>query len=257
VLTCAAVKKSYSQPELDSLLAKSPARVGWDFSHMKTLRQPVPWEYTDVVARYVQPTDEVLDIGTGGGERFTGMAGLFGHGLGIDIDPGMVQVAAQNSLARNVDFVVSTERLEGIATSFHLILNRHAPLLLRAVADHLVPGGYFLTQQVGERNMANVRAALGQPVDDPPIERRDFAASGLSLIAFMEYDVEYVVLDIESLVFWLGALDMLHSDLDGLAGLASVEALNAILAGNVDDRGFVTNEHRYLAIAQAGVGRLP
>lgn len=28
----------------------------------------------------------------------------------------------------------------------------------------------------------------------------------------------------------------------------------AMLAGNVDERGFVTNEHRYLAVAQAARG---
>ena len=67
----------------------------------------------------------------------------------------------------------------------------------------------------------------------------------------MEYDVEYVVRDIESLVFWLNALfDPAHADVDGQLALASVATLNRVLAGNVDERGFVTNEHRYLAIAQ-------
>jgi hypothetical protein len=69
-------------------------------------------------------------------------------------------------------------------------------------------------------------------------------------IAFLEYDVEYVVRDIESLVFWLTALDPRHADLDGAAALADVTRLNRILRGNTDHRGFVTNEHRYLAIAQ-------
>ena len=56
--------------------------------------------------------------------------------------------------------------------------------------------------------------------------------------------------DIGSLIFWLRALDLLHADIDGCAALASAAMLNQILTANVDDRGFVTNEHRYLAIAQ-------
>jgi hypothetical protein len=44
---------------------------------------------------------------------------------------------------------------------------------------------------------------------------------------------------------------MPHADLDGSAALADVEVLNAILHSNVDERGFVTNTHRYLAVAQA------
>lgn len=76
--------------------------------------------------------------------------------------------------------------------------------------------------------------------------------AGLRPLAFGEYDAEYVVRDIESLAFWLSALDMLHSDVDGPAALASAATLDQVLPGNVDERGFVTNEHRYLAVAQAG-----
>ncbi len=63
--------------------------------------------------------------------------------------------------------------------------------------------------------------------------------------------------DIESLVFWLNALDAVHADIDGQAALASAAVLNWVLAGNVDERGFVTNEHRYLAIAQHVRERVP
>ena len=99
--------------------------------------------------------------------------------------------------------------------------------------------------------MACVKAALGAAAGPPPIQRQPIAASGLRLLAFMEYDVEYVVRDIESLLFWLNALDAAHADVDGRSALASAATLNRVLAGNVDTRGFVTNEHRYLAIAQA------
>jgi hypothetical protein len=124
------------------------------------------------------------------------------------------------------------------------------PLERRAIASHLGPHGHFITQQVGERNMACVRTALGLPAGEPPIRAGQVADARLRLISFREYDVEYVVRDIESLVFWLNALDLLHADLDGAAALASADALNAILARNVDERGFVTNEHRYLVVAQ-------
>jgi hypothetical protein len=99
--------------------------------------------------------------------------------------------------------------------------------------------------------MACVKAALGQAPGPAPIRRQEITASGLRLLAFLEYDVEYVVRDIESLVFWLNALDANHADVDGKSALASAVSLNRVLAGNVDERGFVTNEHRYLAVAQS------
>jgi SAM-dependent methyltransferase len=145
---------------------------------------------------------------------------LFGRGRGIDVDPEMVEQAQRSSAAPNVKFGVGSARLEGMTATFDLILNRHAPLELRAIAGHLKPGGYFITQQVGERNMAAVKAALGQPEGNPVIGKEEIARSGLRLLAFGEYDVEYVVRDIESLVFWLGALDVLHTGTDGSTALA-------------------------------------
>lgn len=239
-----------SQDELDELLATAKPRQGWDFSRMNVLRQPVPWEYSEVVARYLRPADLVLDIGTGGGERFRDLSSLFGHGLGIDVDPEMIRHAERPSAAPSVEFRVCSERLEDITSTFDLILDRHAPFQLDAIAEHLKPGGYFITQQVGERNMASVRTALRQPGTSAIIGTEQIANAGLRLLAFAEYDVEYVVCDVESLIFWLSALDLPHADLDGSTALASAATLNQILAGNVDDRGFVTNEHRYLAIAQ-------
>jgi SAM-dependent methyltransferase len=244
------MKQSYSQQELDDLLAATQPRVGWDFSRMNVVRPAVPWDYQDVVRQYARPSYDVLDIGTGDGARLRELAGSFGWGFGIDADIEMVRLAARTTDVPNVDFGVCSARLEGISATFPLIINRHAPLDLQAIASHLQPGGHFITQQVGERNMACVRAALGLPADEPPITAAQVTDAGLRLISFREYDVEYVVRDIESLVFWLKALDLMHADLDGGAALASADALNAVLADNVDGRGFVTNEHRYLVVAQ-------
>jgi SAM-dependent methyltransferase len=244
------VFESYSQEALEQVLAGVRARRGWDFSGMSEARQSVPWEYREVVLRYLRPSDTVLDIGTGGGERLRDLAGAFGSGLGIDVDPAMVRHATENSAMPNLSFRVGSDRLESVPETFDVIISRHAPFDPSAVAAHLRPGGYFITQQVGERNMACVKAALGQAPEPPEIQRQSFSGSELRLLAFLEYDVEYVVRDIESLVFWLNALDLDHADVDGRSALASAVTLNRVLAGNVDGRGFVTNEHRYLAVTQ-------
>jgi hypothetical protein len=145
---------------------------------------------------------------------------------------------------------VSTEQLEAVDDRFDVVLSRHAPLGFEAAPAHLASRGYLITQQVGERNMANVRDALGQQVAAPPLSRDAADAAGLVVLAFADYDVEYVVHDVESLVFWLSALDLRHTDLPGGEAVDSVEVFNEILRGNVDHRGFVTNEHRYLMVAQ-------
>ena len=245
------MKTTYTQAELDDILQHVEPRLGWDFSRMNTVREPVPWDYVEEVKKYLDSDDDVLDIGTGGGERFITLAPYFRSGVGIDIDEEMVKTAQQNANGiSNMTFMVLDDKLAGLNRRFNVIINRHAPFDLDAVKSHLLPGGYFITQQVGEKNMRNIKEVLGKPVGRPVITKAMVEANGLHCVDFREYDVEYVVEDIESLVFWLNALDMLHADLVGNEALKSADILNRILANNLDERGFVTNEHRYLSVAK-------
>ena len=49
--------EAYPQNALDELLANVTPRQGWDFSRMNVLRQSVPWDYKDLVVRYLRPSD--------------------------------------------------------------------------------------------------------------------------------------------------------------------------------------------------------
>lgn len=244
-------KQSYSKEELNKLLANTIPRKGWDFSKMNTQRQPVPWKYLDIIPLYLKNKDHTLDIGTGGGENFLKLSKLFKLGVGIDIDPEMVQVARYNGKeVSNTSFYQDSEHLENTKKQFDMVINRHAPFDFTSTFNHLKPGGYFITQQVGEKNMLNIKKVMNKVTNTPTIIANEIKKTGFKLLAFMEYNVEYVVLDVESLVFWLHALDMLHADFQGSETLKNVKLFNQILEGNINESGFVTNEHRYLAIAQ-------
>lgn len=243
-------KKLYTEQDIKELLKITPLRKGWDFSSMNTQRQPVPWDYMDIVALYLNSKDHVLDIGTGGGEKFIKLSPLFKSGIGIDIDPEMVIEAKKNGKeTHNIAFYQDSDHLENTEDKFDVIINRHASFDLKAVFNHLRSGGYFITQQVGEKNMLNMKKALNI-VSDTAICKEDIEKSGLKLLAFMEYNVQYIVNDVESLIFWLQALDMLHADFQGGKILNDVKLFNRMLMGNVDERGFITNEQRFLVIAQ-------
>jgi SAM-dependent methyltransferase len=244
-------KQYYSEEEFKALKANIDQRRGWDFSKMNTKRQPVPWKYLDVVTVYLRSEDSVLDIGTGGGENFLKLARFFKNGMGVDIDPEMIKIAIENARElENISFHEDNEHLENTKGKFNVILNRHAPFNLKEVKNHLEDNGYFITQQVGEKNMLNIKRILNTVTEAAVITSKEIEESGLKLLAFMEYDVEYVVQDVESLAFWLQALDMLHADIRGGDALENADLFNKILEGNVDERGFMTNEHRYLVIAQ-------
>jgi len=248
-------RTSYTEREPSDLVGRVAPRRGWDFSRMSATRAAVPWEYPDVVRRYLRPDSRVLDIGTGGGEQLIALASCFDRGIGVDIDPEMVQVASTGAEAvANLRFQVSTEGLEAVDGLFDVILDRHAPVDLRAVRAHLTGRGHVVTQQVGERNTSTIRAALGLSTPVPPDLAGQARRAGLEVVEAGEYDVEYVVHDVESLVFWLSALDLLHADVPGATAVSSSDLFNRVLAGAVDNRGFVTNEHRYLLVATTGDG---
>ena len=69
--------KSMTFDELEQIVEANGKLDGWDFSRVRAGRDPVLWEYVDVVRQYLKPTDRVLDIGTGGGEIFFSLAPYF------------------------------------------------------------------------------------------------------------------------------------------------------------------------------------
>ena len=242
----------YSSTELRLIAAQVGSRKGWDFSRMNTSHPPTPWDYGSVVRSHLRPTDSVIDLGTGGGERlleFRYDARLL---VGVDIDVEMIRRAETNSAsagAKNVHFRVGTG--PEVNGHFDVVINRHAPFEPEAIRELLPVDGTFITQQVGEHNMANVKTAFHVAAPQEPVVRPEmFTKIGFSIIRFDEYDVDYAIHDVESLIFWLQALDIAHSDFTGFDPERDAQAINDLLSTSLDAEGLITNEHRYLLVAK-------
>ena len=245
--------------ELRRITASVGERRGWDFSRVQHDRDPVPWQYLDVVRRYLQSSDRALDIGTGGGERFLALAPHFGTGVGADADPNMIQVARENtpaSLADKVSFkVMCAEALQFPEALFDAVLNRHAPICVEEIVRVLRPGGIFITQQVGARNFQNICSLFGcgpggqyewDPLQEITEVAEAFRQDGCTVIGQAEYDVRYFFLDVESLVFNLKAVPI-PEDFDIEKHWRQI---NQIITDYRTPRGIETNEHRELLIVQ-------
>jgi SAM-dependent methyltransferase len=244
---------------------------GWDFSRMRTRRDPVPWAYHEVVRAYLTPTSRALDVGTGGGEQFLRLAPFFGSGVGVDPDPDMLGAARENAAAAvgrglppdRVTFQpMPQDALPFPDAAFDVVLLRHAPVPIGEVVRVLRPGGAFITQGVGDRNMRTIcRAfgvtAYGEPLPGPPPgvpaphdatpvgESFETAGRRAVVVARCEYDVPYVVLDVESLVFWLKALNLPPGGFDIERHWRQVAQ---IVRDHSTPDGIETNEHRSLLV---------
>jgi ubiquinone/menaquinone biosynthesis C-methylase UbiE len=237
-------------------------REGWDFARMRDALDPMPWDYLEVARRFLRPADRVLDVGTGGGERFLALAGGFGEGVGIDIGPDMIEAAERNRHAAGVSHITfelgRAEALRFAAASFDVVLNRHSEVDVAETLRVLRPGGHFVMQQVGPRSTRNICQLFGctpwgthEPIEvveaaAAPALADAFRARGAQVIAYGHYDVRYWILDVESLVFWLQAVPIPED----FALETHWQQVDQIVREFSDERGILTNEQRELLVVR-------
>jgi SAM-dependent methyltransferase len=245
--------------ELKRIAALVGQREGWNFARVRDAREPVPWDYLDVVQRYLRPADRVLDVGTGGGEKLLSLAACFASAVGVDVSAEMIETARKNKAVAEVEDV-SFEVMRGEALqfpdgTFDVVLNRHCTVDVRETFRVLRPGGYFVTQQVGARNTHNICALFGCGVggeyelelfQELPALAAAFRQLGCRVVCAAEYDVRYWFLDVESLLFWFQAIPM-PQDFDIGTHWRQVDR---VIAEFSTPQGIETNEHRELLIVQ-------
>jgi SAM-dependent methyltransferase len=245
--------------ELKRIAASVGEREGWDFSRVRDAREPVPWDYLDVVRRYLRPADRVLDVGTGGGEKLLSLAACFDLAVGVDASAEMIETARKNRVMAQVETVsfkvMRGEALQFPDGAFDIVLNRHCTVDVDETFRVLRPGGYFVTQQVGARNTRNICALFGCGVggehapgmfQELDILAGAFRRLGCRVVCAAEYDVRYWFLDVESLLFWFQAIPM-PEDFDIETHWRQVDH---VIAEYGTPQGIETNEHRELLIVQ-------
>lgn len=254
--------------DLKSLASSVPDLEGWDFSYVQAEMDPVPWDYEQVVRRYLRPTDHVLDIGTGGGEIFTRLAPYFGSGVGNDIDEerlAKARAGIPTELEGRLRFeTMSALELDYPEETFDVVLDKHAPVFVEQIVPLVKPDGYFICQQVGGNNTLNLFHLFdsrssgeywrdywdehGFPHQDIPALIDQLRALGCSIVAEAGYDVRYFFKNVESLLFHLKAVPLpVEFDIEQHAPL-----VERFIEENSTERGIETNEHRELLIARKG-----
>lgn len=140
-----------ARERLRPYVERAKAFTGWTaYVHNRPLGPQQPWDYMGRARELLLGTTSVLDMGTGGGERFGEMLnGYAGRAVATEAWHVNVPIAAEYLRSLGTALVWCQSLYLPFADgAFDLVLNRHEELDPSDVARILRPGGRFLTQQV-------------------------------------------------------------------------------------------------------------
>jgi len=194
--------------------------IGWDFSYLdgRMLEDQPEWSYSGRAAELMKQSSSVLDLDTGGGERFLKLREYW---------PQKVIVTEHYP----PNFKLATERLSPFGAEvmdvqlsdfdpmpfddaeFDLVLNRHAAFNPDEVARVLTLGGTFLTQQVHGLWAVDLLAAFDANPQwanaTPKKYLPRLQAAGLEIINNQDWSGNLTFVDVGAIVYYLKAVPWL------------------------------------------------
>lgn len=213
-----------TQPELldQWQQAEQQPFTGWDFSYLagRMLEDSPPWSYLARAAALMNGARSVLDLDTGGGERFLSLQAHWPPKVVVTEGwPSNFTLASERLTPLGITVVnvqVTEDNLLPFAAGeFDLVLNRHAAFNAAEVARILAPGGAFLTQQVHGRWAEDLLAAFDakpeQPDDAPEKHVLRLEATGLTIVTAQEWQGRLQFTDVDAIVYYLKAVPWLVS----------------------------------------------
>jgi len=237
---------------------------GWDFSHIEgRWNEPnPPWNYKAIVEFYLKNTDILLDMGTGGGEVLLTLNHPYKNTYATEaytpnfelckevLSPlGITVVQTHTDENFNADDILPFED-----DFFDVIINRHESFDLTEINRTLKHGGYFITQQVGNKNTNEFMRRLNDDnfIFDRSHHTVDKYVDTLRKIGFQiiktdeaEYPVK--VYDVGAFVFYAKVIVWEYP------GFAVKTLLDKLLKcqKEIEEKGFLDSTgHRFLIVAK-------
>jgi len=207
----------------DDLIAEGSAVPvdGWDFSWFagRATEERPPWGYARLLGERMAALADVpgaaaLDLQTGGGEVIAGLPAVPSKLVVTESWPPNAEVARRNLAALGGRVVPMTDPMDDLPfadASFDQVSSRH-PVGIRwdEVARVLRPGGTYVSQDVGDRSVAELYEYLmgPQPVTDGPSRAPRWSvgraeAAGLEVTDLREFSGRMEFFDIAAVVHFL------------------------------------------------------
>ena len=136
---------------------KTASITGWDFSHIDGKYEEDnnhPWDYRGEIEKVLTPDKKLLDIDTGGAEFLLSLNHPYKNTAATEGYPPNVELCKKRLLPLGADFRELTDYKNTTFkdNEFDVVINRHGDFDAEELYRIVKPGGYFITQQVGEDN---------------------------------------------------------------------------------------------------------
>ena len=231
---------------------------GWDFSHIDgryTEEGDLPWDYRQIVVKYLKSDMKLLDIDTGGGEFLLSLNHPCENTAATENYPPNVELCRQVLLPLGIDFrpADGNTRLPFPDESFDMVINRHGDFNAEDVYRILKPDGLFITQQVGAENDRELvellcgKTELPFPEQYLNIASRKFRNAGFEILDAQECFRPIQFFDVGALVWFARIIAWEFPDfcvdtcLDRLMNAQQILEQNGCIEGKI---------HRFLLVAQ-------
>lgn len=130
---------------------------GWDFSHIYgryDAENDLPWNYEQIIRRYLKKDFDIMDYDTGGGEFLLSLNHPYERISATEGYLPNVKLCREKLLPLGINFkeCSNPSEIPFEDDAFDLIINRHGGFDAVEVYRLLRRGGLFITEQVGEDN---------------------------------------------------------------------------------------------------------
>jgi SAM-dependent methyltransferase len=193
---------------------------GWDFSYLdgRMIEEQAPWSYSSLAAELMRQASSVIDLGTGGGERFLKLRAYWPQKVAATEDyPPNFRLATERLSPFGVQVVdvrlTNDDPMPFADGDFDLVLNRHSGFNSAEVGRILAPGGSFLTQQVHGLWAYDLLAAFDAKPQWPEATLGKYVplleAAGLTIVNTQEWSGRLAFTDVGAIVYYLRAVPWL------------------------------------------------
>ena len=208
-----------------------------------------PWDYGARAGELAAFAGSMVDLGTGGGERFAAICGgIVARAIATESWHVNAVVAQTRLRSLGIDVVLAGSLdLPFRGETFDLVLDRHEELAPREVARVLRPGGRLLTQQVTPDSWKELGTYLPRRTDFGDhfhTYQQELREAGLEIIDARLHEYRRAYSGLPDFVYMLCIAPWEVPDFDPLG--SDLEALLALERDLMTSDGLVLTEGRYI-----------